>query len=227
MSRPWNWQRGAAVGDRRPRRCAVVAPHRVGARAALRPLRRALVPPAVLVHVEHGVDPVLLRPADGLGDLVDVGLVELPALGLESRPREPQPHDVEALLGDVGEVVLGERPGVVDVGTRTVEVHELVHVHAAQQHLVAVAVGDDVVVGAEEADRHVVGGGLRGGGRPGHGSDERDGHREHRDDPRRQLQRTGASTGAERGRPGSRSRRRSSRGTRRTRDRRRRRCTRP
>ena len=52
---------------------------------------------------------------------------------------------------DAGEVVVGERIGVIHLGPRSEEVDELVHVHAAQQHLVAVAVRDHIAVGAEES----------------------------------------------------------------------------
>ena len=88
---------------------------------------------------------------DRLLDLLEVRRVELAALGLERRPRDAQPHDVEAVLGDAGEVLFGERPGLVHLGPRLVEVDELVDVDAAQQHLVAVAVRDDVAVRAQEA----------------------------------------------------------------------------
>ena len=108
------------------------------------------------MHVEHDVQAVVLRLVDRLLDVGDVAASSLPRSGSSADHEMFEAHDVEALLGDAGEVVVGERLGRRHLGPRTVEVDELVHVDAAEQHLVAVAVRDDVAVRAQEARGHAL-----------------------------------------------------------------------
>ena len=148
--------------------------------------------------------PCCFAQSHRVGDLREVRVVELAALGLEGRPREVEPHDVEALRRDAGEVVLGQRPRRRDVGARLVEVDELVHVDPAQQHLVAVAVGDEATLGTEEArrarmpprSRHPSTPWTPPRPAPFDGQDERRAHGEHGDGCRGELQHPRRPSGA-------------------------------
>ncbi len=168
-----------AVGDRGPGGRAVPAvggSAGAGAGDAVRRVDRETV--GVLVHVEDDVQPVRRGPVDRLPDLVDVRRVVGARRRLERRPGHDQPDAVEAEVGDVAEVVLGQRDRRLVVGVRLVVLAELVHVHAAQQHLGAAPVADRRVVapGRVQPREHLRLVALRRDG--GSGRDDHEGRQE-------------------------------------------------
>ena len=111
--------------------------------------------PRVLVHVELHVDVVRPRPAHHLLDVGDVALVERAALRFERRPADDEADDVEPQLGELREVVLGERQRCSQARDALVVLAEPVDVGAAQDHRPVVIVDDPRRRAAERRETSV------------------------------------------------------------------------